>query len=69
MYDMLIVENRVLVLFNTNVIKVYSLKENTLKLLSEECVTFEGCSVSEALLEKLDGFLDTLEKSVGTVNN
>lgn len=53
---MLIVENRVLVLFNTNVIKVYSLKENTLKLLSEECVTFEGCSVSEALLEKLDGF-------------
>lgn len=69
MYDMLIIENKVLVLFNTNVIKVYSLKENTLKLLSEECVTFEGGSVTEALLEKLDGFLDTLEKSVGTVNN
>lgn len=66
---MLIIEDRVLVLFDTNVIKVYSLEENTLKLLSEKCVIFEGYAMTEELLEQLDGFLDTLEKNVGAVNN
>ena len=38
---MLVTEDKVLIHFNTNDISVYVLKENTLKLLNTELVTFE----------------------------
>ena len=53
---MLVTEDKVLVHFNTNNISVYILKDNTLKVLSKEHVTFEESSVTEILLKKSINF-------------
>jgi len=66
---MLVAKDKVLVHFNTNEISVYSLEDNTLKMLSKERVTFEESSVTEILLEKIDKFLNSLEERAGVVNN
>jgi hypothetical protein len=66
---MLSIDNKVLVHFNTNDISAYSLKDNTLKMMSKKCVAFEESSNIEILLEKIGKFLDNLEKLVGVINN
>lgn len=66
---MLVIEDKVLVHFNTNDISVYSLKNNMLKMLSRESVTFGESSFTEIMLEKIDESLDNLEKYTRVVNN
>lgn len=66
---MLVSEDKVLVHFKTNSISVYSLKNDTLNTLYKESIIFEERSVTKALLEKIDNFLDKLEGLAGVVNN
>lgn len=66
---MLVTEDKVMVHFNTNDVSVYILKDNTLKMLSKEYVTFEERSVSEILLEKINKILNNLKEHVGVVDN
>lgn len=66
---MLAVNDKVLVHFNTNCISIYSLKDNTLKILKKEYVTFEESSITEMTLEKINKFLDNLEAYAGAINN
>lgn len=66
---MVVTEEKVLVHFNTSVISIYILKNNVLKMLSKEQVSFISDSVTEILLGQIDKFLDDLGKRVGKVNN
>ncbi|MBN9232093.1 MAG: hypothetical protein J0I93_14785 [Legionella sp.] len=66
---MLVTKNKVLIHFNTNDITVYSLKDNTLKVVGEERVNFGESFNIEILVEKIGKFLATLHKLVGVINN
>lgn len=66
---MFAIEDKMLVHFNEKSISIYSLKDNALKMITEEHVTFEEYSITEKLLEKIDTFLANLEEYVGVVNN
>ncbi len=66
---MLITKDKVLVHFNNNDISVYILKDNTLKLLNTEHVSFQESYVNELLLKKLDNFFDNLAKYIKVINN
>jgi len=66
---MFVTEEKILVHFNTSVISIYTLKNNVLKMLGKEHVSFISDSVTEILLGQIDKFLDGLGKCVGKVNN
>lgn len=66
---MSIIEDKVLVHFNTNIISVYSFRDNMLKFLFEEQITFKKNSTVEALLEKIGFFLANFEEYAGVINN
>lgn len=66
---MCVTEEKILVHFNTSFISVYIVKNNVLKILSKEHVSFIADSVTEILLGQIDEFLDGLENCVGKVNN
>lgn len=66
---MLVTEEKVLVHFNTSCISIYILKNNVLKMLNKEHISFVSDSVTEILLGQIDKFLDGLGECVGTVNN
>lgn len=67
--NMLVTENKTLIHFDTNEICVYSLKENTLELLSTELVTLEESYVNELLLQKIDDFFDNFVEYAKVVDN
>lgn len=67
--NILVTRNKVLIHFNTNDITVYSLKDNELKAVVEDRVTFGESFDIEISLEKICKFLDTLHKFVGVINN
>jgi hypothetical protein len=75
---MSVTKDKVLVDFNTNEISVYSLKDNTLKMLSkdntlkmlsDEDIDFKESPVTEIILKKIDMFLDNLSECAGGVDN
>lgn len=67
--NMLVTEDKVLVHFSSDDILVYILKNNTLKVLSNERVTFEEDAAAEVLSEKIDKFLNNLKDQIEVVNN
>ena len=66
---MLITENKILVHFFTNGIRVYKLKNTMLEPLKHEYVNFEELFVTNVLLEKIDSFLERLGQCRETFNN
>ena len=66
---MLVSTDKVLVHFSTNDISIYCLKNNTLKMLSQEHITFVESAVSETMLERIDKSLDNLEAYAEVINN
>ena len=65
---MLITENKILVHFFTNGIRVYKLKNTMLEPLKHEYVNFEELFVTNVLLEKIDSFLERLGQCRETTN-
>lgn len=66
---MFVTEGKVLIHFNTSEISIYILNNDMLKVLNKEPISFNDNTVTEILLEKIDKFLDGLEKCIGKVNN
>lgn len=62
-------KEKVLVHFNSNDVRVYTLNGNSLKLLSKESISFDESLTIEIVIEKINKFLQSLEKCVGVVNN
>lgn len=66
---MLIREERVIVHFFTEGISVYRLKNMTLTPIKNERVIFAESTVVESLLNKIDCFLQHMEKYAGPIDN
>lgn len=61
-------DNKTLVHFNTDTIKIYDLKNGILKMLNEERVSFGTGCLSE-VLEKIKEFLNHLSNYTNEINN
>lgn len=61
--------DKILIHFDTNYIKVYSLKNGRLKQIDEKHTTFEGSCLTESTFEKISKFLDTLGIYTENINN
>lgn len=66
---MLVTQDKILVHFHTNEISAYILKNEELELIKKESVTLDKTSTCDQLLEKVDQYLNTLDASVGIVDN
>lgn len=66
---MFVSDEKVLIHFDTSEISAYILKNDVLKVLNKESISFNGEAVTEILLEQIDKYLNSLEKYVGKVNN
>lgn len=64
----MIVEDKVLVHFDTEYVRVYITRSNKLELLSEDKIAFNEKLIDGSLLETVDKFLNTLQSRVGIVN-
>lgn len=66
---MLIAEDKVIVHFFTNGICVYRLKKNIPEPLKHEHIVFEESTFTDALLQKIDWFLEHLGEYAGAIDN
>lgn len=66
---MLNVEKKILIHFSTNEVRMYSLKDEELKILYKATVNFEGCSVNEILFRRIDDVLEKLKQYITVFSN
>lgn len=66
---MLVVDEKVMVHFNTNKIYIYHLSDGEVKLLHVEPVDFGSIPFTNVLMKKVDKFLAGFVKWAGVVNN
>lgn len=63
------IKNKLLIHFNTNDIIIYNLKDNKINTLDNKYVNFEENDDQKIILEKINKFLNTLEKYTDIVDN
>ena len=62
-------ENKLLVLFDTNTVSIYDIKDGILKMLYEENITFERSFIADEKFQNIDGIFDDLKKYTDMINN